>query len=71
MTCCPTILTPFTSETETTVPYTGVQPIVDVAYLQPDNTLQTAGIFTQIEITATDVIVSHGAVSSGIIKLMQ
>ena len=71
MSCCTTILTTFVNEVESTVPYTGIRPIVDVAYLQPDNTFQTAGIFTQIEITPTDVIVSHGAPSSGVIKLMQ
>jgi hypothetical protein len=71
MTCCNQNITTFINQLVSTVPYTGVRPIVDVAYLQPDNTFQTAGIFTQIEITPTDVIVSHGSLSSGVIKLLQ
>ncbi len=71
MSCCTPTITNFVSESITTVPYTGTRPTVDVLYLQPDNTLQQAGIFTKIEITATDVIVSHGGLSSGIVKLLQ
>ncbi len=71
MICCNPSIHNFISESVTTVPYTGSRPIVDVAYLQPDNTFQTAGIFTQIEITATDVIVTHGGISTGVIKLLK
>lgn len=72
MSCCNPILHTFISETTTTVPYIGVRPIVEVAYLQPDNTFKTAGIFTLINITATDVVVDHGgATETGIVKLSQ
>ena len=70
MTCCPANIFPFTVELVTTVPYTGSRPIVEVLYLMPDMTLQQAGIFTHIEITPTDVIVTHGGISSGLIKLL-
>ncbi len=70
MTCCPSNITSFAAESITTVPYTGARPIVSVAYLMPDGTFQTAGIFTQIEITPTEIIIDHGEVASGIIKLL-
>ena len=70
MTCCPSTIFPFIVELVTTVPYTGSRPIVEVLYLMPDMTLQQAGIFTHIEITPTDVIVTHGGLSSGLIKLL-
>jgi hypothetical protein len=71
MSCCNPNTTPFANELITTVPYTGSRPIVTVLYLQPDNTLQEAGIFTLIEITPTDVIIDHGGLSSGVVKLLQ
>ena len=72
MICCtPTTFT-FVGEPETTVSYTGNRPIVEVIYLQPDGTMQQAGIFTHIEITPTQVIVTHAdPLASGIIKLLQ
>ena len=70
MTCCDHTITPFVVELVSTVPYTGAKPIVDVLYLQPDGTLLQAGWFTHIEITPTDVIVTHGGLSSGLIKLL-
>ncbi len=71
MNCCNVILTQFVNEEETTVPYTGTRPIVDVAYAQDSGGYILAGVFTQIEITPTDVIVNHGGASSGIVKLTQ
>lgn len=71
MPCCTTNTKNFVQESVTTVPYTGLKPTVDVLYLQPDNTFIGMGVFTQIEITATDVIVSHGGAASGIVKLTQ
>ena len=70
MICCPANITPFANATVTTVPYIGNRPIVSVMYLQPDGSLIVAGIFTQIQITPTDVIVDHGGPSNGLIKLL-
>ena len=71
MICCSPTIHAFAGDLVSTVPYTGNRPIVEVLYLMPDSTLQQAGIFTHIEITATDVIVTHGGVSSGLVKLLQ
>lgn len=71
MICCTPTITNFILETVTTVPYTGNRPIVTVLYLQPDNTFQEAGILTLIQITATDVIIDHGGVATGLVKLLQ
>lgn len=53
------------------MPYIGSRPTVSVAYLQPDNTLLFNGVFTQINITATDVVIDHGGIASGYVKLVQ
>lgn len=71
MTCCNPLVSYFFNESITTVPYTGVKPIVQVLYKQPDNTYLAAGIFTQIEITATDIIIDHGGSETGIVKILQ
>ncbi len=71
MTCCTPIIQPFANQLVTTVPYIGNRPTVDVLYLQTDGTFIQSGIFTQIEITPTDVIVTHGEASTGIVKLLQ
>lgn len=70
MNCCNFTIQPFAAEAITTVPYTGVKPTVSVAYLQPDNTLLFNGVMTQINITTTDVIIDHGGIASGIVKLI-
>lgn len=71
MSCCATTITPFNNVATSTVPYSGLRPTVDVLYLQPDNTWLAAGVFTQVEITPTEVVVTHGGLSSGLIKLLQ
>lgn len=70
MSCCSTTIQPFASEAITTVPYTGTRPTIIVAYLQPDGTLLFNGVFTQINFTATDFIIDHGGLASGIVKLV-
>ena len=70
MNCCNTTIQTFSSEAITTVPYIGTRPTVSVAYLQPDNTLLFNGVMTQINITATDVVIDHGGLASGIVKLI-
>lgn len=73
MTCCTTTTIPFVNEAVTTVPYTGTRPSIEVAYLNPDNTytLGGAGIFSQITFNATNFVIDHGGVSSGIVKLLK
>ncbi len=68
--CCVIQVQSFAGEMTTNIPYTGNKPTVSVAYLQPDGTLLTQGVFTQINITATEVIVDHGGLSTGYIKLL-
>lgn len=71
MSCCTLNITPFASEAITTVPYTGVRPTISVIYLQPDGTFLQMGVFTQINFTTTDVIIDHGGLQSGYVKLLQ
>ncbi len=71
MNCCNNTITSFAVESVTTVPYTGVKPTVSVLYLQPDGSFLQMGVFTQINIQPTSVIINHGGVASGIVKFSQ
>lgn len=68
MTCCTVTIQTFAAEAVTTVPYIGVRPTVEVLYLI-DGTWQT--VASVITITDTQVIVDHGGISQGVIKLLQ
>ncbi len=70
MICCEPIIQNFLSESITTVGYIGNKPTVSVAYLQADGTFISTGMFTQILITATEVIIDHGGPASGFVKLI-
>ena len=70
MICCVPIIQSFLSESITTVGYTGNKPTVSVAYLQANGTFITIGVMTQIQITATSVIIDHGGPASGWVKLI-
>ncbi len=52
-------------ETVTTVPWVGVRPTVQVAYLMDEGTLQVAGVMTQIDFQPTEFIINHGGPASG------
>lgn len=71
MTCCSPTIQQFSSESITTVPYTGTRPTISVIYLQPDNSFLSSGVMTQINFTTTDVIIDHGGLASGVVKLLQ
>lgn len=73
MTCCTTSNVTFLNEAITVVPYSGQRPTIEVAYLQNDGTfiLGGAGIFNQIAFGASSFTIDHGAVSSGVIKLLK
>ncbi len=70
MICCTSIIQSFLSESITTIGYTGAKPTVTVAYLQPDGSFITTGVFTNIELTPTQVIIDHGGPASGFCKLI-
>lgn len=71
MSCCTPNITTFAAEAITTVPYTGTRPTISVIYLQGDGTFLQMGVFTQINFTTTDVIIDHGGLASGYVKLLQ
>jgi len=71
MTCCTTNITPFNQVATTTINFIGQKPTVSVIYIQPDNTFLQAGVFTQINIIGNQVVVDHGGVNSGYVKIMQ
>lgn len=69
MTCCDIITQTFVNESSTTVPYTGNRPTVTVSYLI-DGVWQ-AFVAAQVQLTDTNVIIDHGGVGTGVIKLVQ
>lgn len=69
MSCCAESITTFAGVSSTTVPYSGNKPMVTVLYMV-DGVWTAAGVFTSIKITETQVIVDHGGVATGIIKLI-
>ena len=71
MSCCTTERHIFTDEDVTTIPYSGARPQIEVAYLNPDGsfTLGSMGVTTHVTFNATEFIINHGGVSSGVIKL--
>lgn len=71
MTCCPIITKTFVNEMVTTIPYTGLLPIISVGYLQDDSTLQFEGLFYYMQVTPTDIIITHGGPSTGVVKILQ
>jgi hypothetical protein len=71
MTCCSTNITRFLLATTTTINFTGQKPTVSVIYLQPDGSFLVAGVFTQINVIGNQVVVDHGGVASGYVKLIQ
>lgn len=68
MTCCNVTIQTFAGEAVTTMEYIGVRPTVEALYLI-DGTWQT--VASVITITDTQVIVDHGGISTGAIKLIQ
>lgn len=71
MTCCAVNIIPFAFESVTTIPWTGDRPTVSVIYIQDDNTFLQMGVFTQVNQTPTDIIITHGGLASGYVKIMQ
>ena len=74
MACCDEIRHAFFSELQTVVPYDGrfgSTPTVDIFYKDADGAfvIQGAGIFTQVELTPGAVVVTHGDIATGIIKI--
>lgn len=71
MSCCTVILQNFSNEVSTTIPYVGVRPTVSVSYLV-DGVWYAMGVATVVQITPTNVIVTHGGVPNlGVIKIVQ
>lgn len=70
MICCSPIIQTFFNESVTTVGYTGNKPTVSVAYIQDDGSFIFEGVFHQIQITSIEVIIDHGGVESGYVKLI-
>ena len=69
--CCTTVTTTFTDEAVTVLPYTGVRPSIEVAYLNLDGTYTLQGISTTITFDGTAFTIDHGGASSGLIKTMK
>lgn len=71
MPCCTTTIQTFSNAVSTTIPYVGVRPTVTVSY-NIDGVWYAMGVATVVQITATNVIVTHGGVPNlGVIKMVQ
>jgi hypothetical protein len=71
MPCCTTILQTFSNQSTTVIAYVGNRPTVTVTYLI-DGVWYAMGVFTQIVLTATQVIIDHGSSSAtGVVKIVQ
>lgn len=67
MPCCPQYNYTFANESVTIIPFVGAV-MVNVLYLI-DGVWTAAGMFTQIQKTATQVTVDHGGPATGVIKI--
>lgn len=71
MTCCEIIQQNFVNESITTVPYAdelGEHPLIEVVYYDGTNWVQQ-GIFTQIRKESGQIVVDHGGLATGVIKI--
>lgn len=71
MSCCEVQRHVFTGEGVTVIPYTGVRPTIEVAYLNEDGsfTLGSMGVSTFVTFDANNITIDHGGISSGVVKL--
>lgn len=70
MICCITSITPFVNQATTTIPYSGDKPTLMVSYLI-EGVWQALGVVTNQVLTDTEVVIDHGGLSTGIIKVVQ
>lgn len=70
MQCCTTENVTFVNEAVTVIPYIGARPMIEVAYLQPDNTFSLS-VGTSIVFSDSEFTIDHGGPASGVIKLLK
>lgn len=64
MPCCPQNITSFFNQPTTTIPYTGVKPIVSVIYFV-DGEWKVMGVGTEIRFTGSNIVINHGGPATG------
>ena len=69
MTCCTITITPFVSESVTTIPYTGERPTVTVSYLIEG--IWQVFVAAVVKLLAGSVVVDHGGPATGVVKIVQ
>lgn len=71
MACCELNTTNFVNVATTTIPYAGEfgdKPLVQVIYYDGTSWV-FMGIFTNIKIEPTQIVIDHGGLATGIVKL--
>jgi len=69
MICCDVITKNFINQSTTTVSFTGDKPTVTVSYLI-DGVWQ-ASVAVVVQLLPDSVVVDHGGISTGIVKIIQ
>lgn len=69
MICCSQILTTFVNEATTTIPYSGERPTVTVSYLIEG--VWQVFVASVVQLLAGSIIVDHGGLSTGVVKIVQ
>jgi hypothetical protein len=64
MSCCPQNIIPFAGQSITTIPYTGVKPLVSVVYFV-DGQWKAIGVGTEIRFTGSNIVINHGGPATG------
>lgn len=68
MACCDAIYRTFVNEAVTTIPFSGAVPTTTVMYLIEGE--WTLGVAQVVKILGGNVIVDHGGVMTGIVKII-
>jgi len=69
MACCEVIYRTFVNEAVTTVPFTGAVPTVTISYLLDGE--WSVSVATVVKIVGGSVVIDHGGIATGLIKILQ
>lgn len=68
MACCELNTVNFVNVATTTIPYVGEKPLIQVSYYDGTSWVFN-GVFTNIKIEPTQIVIDHGGLATGIVKI--
>lgn len=68
MACCELNTVNFVNVATTTIPYVGEKPLIQVSYYDGTSWVFN-GVFTSIKIEPTQIVIDHGGLATGIVKI--